>query len=728
MKNNRLAISLIFLLFLPFALTAQEHLTGVGINQVVWEAQQAPKQQAGVKNCKKRNQEASLLLPFFEDFSTSKVFPDEQRWVEKDVFINQSFPYRSVNYGVATFDALNDQGLPYDDANWVTFTADHLTSRPIRTDSVFSPTPLSLSPKDSLFLSFFYQPQGRGDEPEPWDSLLLQFAYRTGDTLFDHMDSVDVLVDYYLQLYQTDTIFPGDTLWAPPGCNPNVYTISYSILIAGEYVTVACDSVMIPETKWETVWETEGMKLQEFQKKYKRNFVQVLVPLDDPIFFYDGFQFRFLNYASIANDIIPTWKGNCDQWNIDYIKLDQGRSVFDTLYDQVTFADKAPSFLKEFQAMPYPQYRADAFNSIAMDFKVYFNNLDQIQHQVSYSYQAQQINGSNGYTHTESPFVLAPYSANSFSDTLLPWQGDTMSCHTTSCITPPVAQYFALDYSADTMLYKITHYLTYSDANGTPQKDSIINYQGFYNYFAYDDGVPELGYLIEPAGAECAYQFKMNKPDTLQAVQFYFNRTVGNANETYFKLKVWRDNNGKPGQVIYREENVKVKWNEGTLYGFQYYPLEEPFLVQGTFYIGWEQYQDGGLNVGFDANNDHGNKIFYTLDGEWVQSAFHGSLLIRPVVGNKGFVGISETKNTNNLHELILYPNPAIDFITLDPSLFNNTKNYFKLRIFNIYGVPVIEKNIISNRIDLRNLNNGLYIVYLEKNGLQYSTRLIINK
>ena len=35
--------------------------------------------------------------------------------------------------------------------------------------------------------------------------------------------------------------------------------------------------------------------------------------------------------------------------------------------------------------------------------------------------------------------------------------------------------------------------------------DSTIYHQGFYNYYAYDDGTPEMGYGLEPAGAQLGY-------------------------------------------------------------------------------------------------------------------------------------------------------------------------------------------------------------------------------
>lgn len=91
-------------------------------------------------------------------------------WEDDDVHVNGSYPIDPPTVGVATFDGLARTGYPY---NFDLFTAygiaDHLTSVPIDLSGY------ALS--DSLYLSFFYQPQGlSGDEfVQATDSLVLEF-------------------------------------------------------------------------------------------------------------------------------------------------------------------------------------------------------------------------------------------------------------------------------------------------------------------------------------------------------------------------------------------------------------------------------------------------------------------------------------------------------------------------------------------------------------------------
>ena len=74
---------------------------------------------------------------------------------------------------------------------------------------------------------------------------------------------------------------------------------------------------------------------------------------------------------------------------------------------------------------------------------------------------------------------------------------------------------------------------------------------GMYNYYAYDDGIPELGYGVSNAGGMFAVRFDISDYDTIQGVQLLFNHTLNDANDKYFDIMVWKDENGKPGDTIF---------------------------------------------------------------------------------------------------------------------------------------------------------------------------------
>lgn len=706
MRKRWLAIAFFWLAGVP-AMQAQEVLTGLPYNTVVRQEILKEKRNPVLKSSR---QTPLLTLPFFDDFSTSRVFPDAHRWVEKDVFVNNSFCYMPPNQWVATFDALDSTGNIYAKALSVPFKADRLTSQPIRLDSVFSPVPAKLTPADSLYLSFYYQPQGVGDAPEPGDSLVLDFRVLTGDTVFSHIDSVWVSVNSFLNSPQ-DTIHPLDTLWAKPPCNTNFYVVNYSTLVWGDSVLFPCDSVFAPATVWKTVWKTAGMTLKGFQEKYGKDFVQVMVPLRNPACFYKGFQFRFFNYASIANNINPSWQSNVDEWNLDYVYLNSDRSAADTTYRAIGFSGANPVFLKHYTEMPYRQYRSDPTNSLTPDFHVYIDNLDHVGHNIHYYYKVSQINGSFAYGYDGGNCVLPPFYKVGF-------QNCNTSCGAAQAC-PPVNSLFSLDYDRDTTSYLIRHYISDSSVS-PPLIDSMVYRQGFYNEYAYDDGVPEMGYTLEPAGAELAYRFKIKVADTLRALRIYFNKIKDNPSP-FFDLVVWRDNNGKPGEEIYRQKNLKVHWDNG-IYTFTTYRLDTALLVSGTFYVGYQQ-QEQSLNVGFDTNHDVSDDIYYFAGDAWYKTNFKGALLIRPVIGQDMILGVGNLRG--HAESLTVYPNPAQDrlqFTGLDlkPGL------PAEVAVYNLFGQLVTRQILHQNFLNIRFLSNGMYLLRIQSGNRIYHAKFIV--
>ena len=665
-----------------------------------------------------------MQLPFFDDFSTSNIYPNQELWDGRSTYVNKYFPLMSTNIGVATLDAINSSGRVYSTATVAPFVADTLMTQDIRLDSIFSPVERRLSPADSVYLSFYYQPQGVGFYPELQDSLILEFSHYTGDTIFSHIDSITVNVEIYIG--PGDTIHPLDVLWPPGsmGCNPDISTVVYEIITFGDSVTIACDSVFIPEIVWNKIWYSEGLSLEDFRVEFhledNRDMIQIMVPILDTAYFNNRFRFRFRNYASLSNQNYPnTWQSNDDTWNIDYVYLNYNRSEADTTYRALSFSQSAPSFLKNYQVMPYRQYRSSPTNNTSTNLQMYITNLDNIEHNTKYSYHVKQVAGDFGYDYFGGSCNLKPFYEVGFQ--ICDGCGAAHAC-------PPVVSVFSLDFDMDTTSYIIKHYISdSSDQNSIV--DSVIYHQGFYNYFAYDDGTPEMGWGVDGyESAQVAYKFTLNVSDTLWGVQMYFNRTLDDVNESFFDLLVWSDNNGSPGEIIHRLENQKVKWEDG-LYHFYPYMLDEPILLAGTFYVGWERRGQNMLNIGFDANNDVRNKIFWfdVIDQVWKNATHAGALLVRPIVGANMILSTEELVDESRIHKITLYPNPASTHFSI---LHKELKNSLDadLKIFNIFGVEIHSQKGINSNIDISHFSGGIYIVRVVSENRQYISKLLINR
>jgi len=633
---------------------SQEILSGLQINPVIME-------KARELNTLKSNSAGldtiPMNLPFFDDFSIGNVFPSTSRWIDRYAYVNTDFPVYPVNIGSVTLDAINDSGKMYPNAvpGPQTFIADYLTSRFIRLDSIFFPIPKKLTSADSVYFSFYYQPQGRGLAPERSDSLILQFLLRPA----------------------YDSITPTDT-------------------------------IQIPD-QWISVWGTEGMALDTFLINTGRYFLQAILPITDTAkFFKKQFRFRFYNRVSLASSTEPSWQSNCDQWNIDNVYLNWGRSDFDTIYPEIRFIERPPSMLINYESMPYPQYCDDPTNEIKDTLNILISNRDANERSSAYSYSVTNPGGSFSELYEGGNYSIKPFYTNGYV-TYPPF------AH------PPVPFLFPIS-QADSAIFLMKHIIN-DNTPGSVLGDTIEAYQKFYNYYAYDDGTPEAGYGLTPAGSKLAYRFKLNKsPDTLRAVQMYFNRTLGNNNQQFFYLCVWNDNAGNPGDTIYSE--LVYPFFTDSLNKFFTYHLNFPLRLSSTFYIGWIQTTNDNLNLGFDRYNNHQADMLYNVAGTWLNSSYVGSLMIRPIVGKPIPLGIEET--AYDVEKLKIYPNPSPgSTIQIRLAGTENTwasnENY-TFSITNLFGQVVIRGHF-TNSIDISNLNNGLYFFELKSSsGISRST------
>lgn len=697
---KKILLIALFLAGSRFAASSQEVITGLSENPVVRAEYERLVLQGAISD-KSREEMEPLTLPFFDDFTQTWIYPDENLWMDKAAYINTNFGYRSANWGVATLDALDSKGELHVYASQFPFLADSLTSRPIRLDSVFSPSPRAITLADSIYLSFYYQPQGRANQPEGPDSLILQFGYFTGDSVFAYTyDSIWVPLSQYIQ--ENDTVFPGDTIYSPPECDDDLFVIASQYYYFNDLIQVPCDSVFVPEFRWKRIWSSKGMSLQAFQEAYGNYSRQVMIPITDSAKFYQkDFQFRFINYASLASDFNASWKSNCDQWNIDFVYLNLSRSHADTVYRKVNFVERAPGFLKNYESMPYPQYVNNPTNEMKETLENTITNLNSSGYSSSYYFVIYEVDGPFQYIYPGGNCNLFPFISNGYQNCI--------SCAAHAC--PTVNFIFPLSSTMDSAEFEVRHYLL-GDITADTIGDTVTYRQKFFNYYAYDDGTPEEGYGLTPAGSQLAYRFKLNVKDTLRAVQMFFNHTLNDANARMFDLMVWRDNNGKPGEVLYSQPNQMVEYSENLL-GFHTYMLEQPVPVNGVFYIGWQQQTSDNLNLGYDRFNNAQQNIYYNSTGEWFQSTFQGALMMRPMLG-KAFEMSDIGEDRELAGSIIPYPNPLrgdrISFRVSGIYEATAATSRLEVSVFSMLGERVFEGAFRQN-LEVGHLSPGLYIV-----------------
>jgi hypothetical protein len=150
------------------------HLTAFCQHEVITPLKYNKALQSAFNHNLQRSAIVNLDLPFVDDFSNNANYPDQTKWLDSKVYVNNNFGLNPYTIGVATFDGLNEQGNPYNNSSAsVQGGCDTLTSFPINMYSKPQGGTYSLS--DSIVLSFYYEKKGLGDAPEVADSLLLDF-------------------------------------------------------------------------------------------------------------------------------------------------------------------------------------------------------------------------------------------------------------------------------------------------------------------------------------------------------------------------------------------------------------------------------------------------------------------------------------------------------------------------------------------------------------------------
>lgn len=539
-----------------------------------------PLQSAAVKPMPKTAADSCVQLPFFDDFSRPTDRLQPSLWEPCGATVGTGYGELAPTVGMATLDALDANGDLYHSASTSTFPADTLLSRPIRLDSV--------TPADSLVLSFFYLPGG--GYGNLWE--------RVGDTP-DAADSI------YLDLFRAN------------------------------------------DSNWITVWARGGVSVDTLMAQTGNAWQYVAVSIADSEYFDSAFRFRFRNHASLDATSKKGMKGNCDQWNIDYLLLDTGRSVVaEPSWRDVAFAAPAPSMLTHYQAMPARQYRA---SEMVQNLELTITNLYNSDLATQYSYCIVDDTGDTVHRYNGG-FENAP--AHGYQ---------TAAAHA----NPPVA--YSFPTGTGQRQYEVIHTVREGVGGDSRQQNDTIRFrQMLTDYYAYDDGEPENGYGLTSTAARVylAYRFDLNEADTLSALDLYFNRTYAAENESIgFYLTVWQaDANGHPGEVLYRD-NERRHPQFGGLNIYQRYPLESSIVVAGSIFVGFEQVGNDFINLGFDRNHQSADRIWYHTSTDWQQSILRGSLMMRPVFGAAAVTGISELRTPST--KLHIYPNPADDRCTI---------------------------------------------------------------
>ena len=586
-----------------------------------------------------------LTLPFWDDFSRPQVdslgvtTPDARRWaVNEGVLVNTGLGIDPPSLGVASFDGIRLQGEPHASDSSSVGLSDELTSCPIN---------LALIPeaeRNSVYLSFFWQPQGRGELPEsPSDSLRLQFK----------------------------------------------------------------DA----DAAWVTVWRQEGGD----SLLTPNAFEQTILPIADPPWFHDRFQFRFQSYNRQS--------GAFDTWNIDYIYLNKGRTADDRAYPDAAITSLPTSLFGEYTMVPMAQFRANPTRYLAEPRAPFYNLRSQ---PVGTTFEAFVNNALTGETldrlsttrNTLSPlptaFARRTMTVDALDASTLDLDQDSLYLQTEFFIETgdrPLVE--SITFEGDTLFSEAVDFRV----NDTARTTFVID-----ESFAYDDGTAEFGVELNQTGGRVAYQFVAPVEDLLTHVDIYFPRLPQNEG-TLLKVFVWKTLRDTVGnEIVLRENGTKgVNFGEIRADGFFEFELESPIAVQDTFYIGFQQESsDRFLIVGFDKNTNTGDRTFFNVSTEWEEADLQGSLMMRPRFDRERAQLVTDLSDEETTADLVVFPNPSTGQFWVR-GLFD------ELRVLDLLGREVVRTSYAQSSLDLTGHQPGLYVFQFNVKGQMLTRKVMVS-
>lgn len=471
------------------------------------------------------------------------------------------------------------------------------------------------------------------------------------------------------------------------------------------------------------MWEAEGYILEDF------DFQRAMIPVDDEKYLFDGFQFRFRNFASLS--------GSVDHWHVDYVELDDGRSLADTVIRDVSqmcqtsylldlFMEQTSTFslLKDYSAMPWSHYKTDPMAFIGDSAYTVLRNNDTAEVPTNFSLQILDHTGTQRYNVLSATAPVYPGKVCG---------NETNSCNVIGGSSNLLSNISSLvpQFPTDVEMTDDSTFFELRFSLGVDDQDSIndirVEKQEFYNYYAYDDGTAEAAYglgELENVG-RVAVRYDVKKDDILRAIQLYLNPVEFDLSQEEVQLAVWTGGE-EPGDTIWTSPSMFFQYTDHVNYFYHYF-LDREIQVNAnsTIWVGWIQQPATNLkfSVGFDKRADHSDRNYYNLGTTWNQSSIPGSIMIRPAFGEAyDWVGVDEQANAM---ELSVYPNPSNGTVFIQERAVGQLKNA-NIKVFDLSGRCVHQQSGYRGLLHLKTLNAGVYLLRVDTETVSFTNRLVL--
>ncbi|MFL3001593.1 MAG: hypothetical protein ACJZ0Y_05450 [Cytophagales bacterium] len=416
---------------------------------------------------------------------------------------------------------------------------------------------------------------------------------------------------------------------------------------------------------WKTVWVKNGGN-ENHSDLF--SFESILI---SPDYLHQNFMFKLYNKGNT--------EGPFDSWLVDYFYLDKNRSKYDSLSLDRTISYKGFKVLNNHISVPFNHLSyADSYaDSIVFSI----NNLDNQIQPINYSFEAYIKEFDLSFIYSQNK-ELSPILGGNESRNIIN--------------NPIKLSDFKL--GKDSIEVDFSFYIESGDStylNKNLILNDTTNFQiKFSDFYSYDDGKAEYAAGLNQKNSELVLEHFTFTSDTLTHIQILFPETIENTYTQNIELVIYKKIDNESTKL--RSQNVGISYDNNN---FNTYKLDNPLIVEDTFYIGFKQFQSNFLSVGLDKNNNTSDKIFYKIDNQWEQNdIIKGSLMIRPIFKNSDLV-ISGINEKTQPKSIIIFPNPS-------NGIFYLSKKVEKLKVLDSKG-SILLSDENTDEINLSRSSKG---------------------
>lgn len=447
------------------------------------------------------------------------------------------------------------------------------------------------------------------------------------------------------------------------------------------------DSIMLEfydptAMQWNWIWGKVGTETNG-------TFHRVFIPILDSKYLVDNFQFRFISFGSQA--------GAFDQWNLDYVNLDQNRRTIDTLFRDPAFTRAFPSLLKNYESMPWFHFQGNESVLLEDSVRHYYRNN---------WFGTNNLDLGRNLTLGPSGGVIGNIPVNPNLDAT---HGYNVEENYPQALGP-------LTFTSPSNEFELRSFSSYSGINLLTSNDTLKRVQSFRNYYSYDDGTAERAYGLEDGnGKYILVKYDLFGTATIRGLYLYFLPTEIDITDNSFTIAVFQNNNGLPGSLIYESDSLYTP--EFTDHNFYLpYQLDDSTKsLTGSVFIGIKQSKTAKLNQGYDLNSPEYTTAFFGEPGDWFQSFAGGNIMMRP------FFNYLPTDLTIEEISIInsppfFYPNPAVDILKFEAG--HEEVDY------EIYDSSsrLVKFGKCAEDVDISNFKSGFYIIRFRDEELNTQT------